>query len=108
MESASCWSSLAQPAKAVPIFERALESWPLGQRRDQGLCQARLASANAERGDVSGAAAAVFDAVGTIRAATSVRALRELGRVKEKLAPWRRNAQVSEVSALIKGLTNAA
>jgi tetratricopeptide (TPR) repeat protein len=106
MEAAACWAILGQTARAIPIFERALDHWPAGQRRDQGLCQARLAKAYAERGDAERAAETGQLAVSTVRVARSARAVRELGRVRETLAPWRRETEVSELNARIKGLTH--
>src|SRR5262249_22284485 len=108
MEAAACWAQLGKPARAVPIFESALAEWPGEQRRDLGLCQVRLASAYIDQGDLEHAVEIGGQAVATLRAATSVRALRELSKVRDKLAPWRRDARVSELNGLIKGLTSAA
>jgi tetratricopeptide (TPR) repeat protein len=108
MEAAACWSQLGKPSRAVPIFERALAAWPGEQRRDLGLCQVRLAGAYADQGDLEHAAEIGKLAIATLRTATSVRALRELSKVRDKLAPCRRDARVSELSNLIKGLTSAA
>jgi hypothetical protein len=85
-----------------------LSAWPAEQRRDLGLCQARLAAAYIDHGDVEHAAEIGKLAMATLRTATSVRALRELTKVRDKLAPWRRDARVSELNGLIKGLTSAA
>ena len=108
MEAAACWTILGQTGRAIPIFERALGQWPAGQRRDLGLCQARLARAYANRGDAERAAEAGQLAVSTVRVARSARAVHELCRVRETLAPWRRDAEVSELNTLIKGLTHTA
>jgi hypothetical protein len=90
MESAASWANLGQSGKAIPVLERALTTWPTTQRRDMGLCQARLAAAHAERGDARRAVEAGHQAVAPIRTATSARAVRELRRVREALMPWRR------------------
>ena len=108
MEAAACWTTLGQTARAIPIFERALDQWPAGQRRDQGLCQARLAKAYADRGDAKRAAETGHLAVSTVRMARSARAVHQLAKVRDTLAPWRRDAEVSELNTLIKGLTHTA
>jgi tetratricopeptide (TPR) repeat protein len=107
MEAAASWSALGRSEVAIPIFERALEAWPAGQRRDQGLCQTRLAVAYAERGDPDSACEMGQQALVTVRTATSARALRELLQLRDKLALWRRDERVSELHRQIKGLTRA-
>jgi propanediol dehydratase small subunit len=108
MESAASWASLGQSAKAIPALERALSSWPATQRRDLGLCQARLTAAYADRGDTQLAVETGMQAVDTVRTATSVRAVRELARARETLMPWRRQSDVAELITLIKGLNHYA
>jgi len=45
-------------------------------------------------------------AVEVIRSATSSRALNELQRVRARLAPWRRHAEVSDLNERIRALIN--
>lgn len=104
MEAAACWLALGHPAKAIPIFERALKSWPAGQRRDLGVCQARLTVAYAAAGDPAGAAEVGMQAGTTLQSAASARALRELNRAREILTPWRREPRIAELIATVKGL----
>jgi len=47
MNTAICWIYLNQPGRAIPVFEKALATWPVFMRRDQGLCLTRLAIAHA-------------------------------------------------------------
>lgn len=108
MEAAACWGALGRFDTAVTTYERSLQTWPDGLRRDQGLCLARLANAYAGREDVEGACRAGRQAVDVIRAATSSRALSELQRARVRLAPWRRHAEVSDVSDRIRGLLHPA
>jgi hypothetical protein len=108
MESAVSWASLGQSAKAIPALERALATWPTTQRRDLGLCQARLTSAYTNQGETQQAVETGMQAVDTVRTATSVRAVRELARVRETLMPWRRQSDVAELITLIKGLNHYA
>jgi tetratricopeptide (TPR) repeat protein len=108
MEAAACWGALGRFDAAVTAYERSLKGWPDGLRRDQGLCLARLANAHAGREDVDQACAAGRQAVDVIRAATSSRALSELQRVRVRLAPWRRHAEVSDLSDRIRGLLHPA
>ena len=67
-------------------------------------CAWRLANAYAGRDDVERACRAGRQAVDVIRAATSSRALSEVQRVRVRLAPWRRHAEVSELGDRIRGL----
>jgi tetratricopeptide (TPR) repeat protein len=104
MEAAASWASLGQSGKAIPIFERALTTWPSAQRRDQGLCQARLSAAYADQGDTARATQTGRQAVAIIETATSARAIQELTRVRDLLIPQRRESDVAELISLIKGL----
>jgi tetratricopeptide (TPR) repeat protein len=108
MEAASCWGTLGRFDTAVTAYERSLQAWPDALRRDHGLCLARLANAYAGREDVEQACAVGRQAVDVIRAATSSRALSELQRVRVRLAPWRRHAEVSDLSDRIRGLLHPA
>jgi len=108
MEAANCWSELSRFDPAVMIYERSLVAWPTSLRRDQGLCLARLTNTYAGRGDVDRACEAGRQAVDVIRSATSSRALSELQRVRVRLAPWRRDAEVSDLSDRIRGLIQPA
>jgi tetratricopeptide (TPR) repeat protein len=98
METASCWSKLGRFDPAIATYERSLETWPDSLRPDQGLCLARLANAYAGREDIERACAAGRQAVDVVRSATSSRALSELQRARVRLAPWRRHAEVSDLS----------
>ena len=108
MQAATCWADLNAPSRAIPVFEKALATWPVFMRRDKGLCLTRLATAHASQGDKARACQVGHQAVKTVRSATSARALWELRRLRERLAPWRRDEEVSELSNAIKGLTRAA
>jgi tetratricopeptide (TPR) repeat protein len=108
MEAANCWSVLGQFEKAAAAYERSLESWPAELRRDQGLCLARLSYAHAGREDVRSACAHGRRAVDVIRTAPSGRALSELQRLRVRLAPWRRDAEVSDLSDRIRSLFRPA
>jgi tetratricopeptide (TPR) repeat protein len=104
MQSATCWAELNVPDRAIPVFEKALSTWPESQRRDRGLCLTRLASAHAARGDREHAYENGIQAVRTVRTATSARALRDLRQLRERLVPWRRNEEVLALSHEIKSL----
>jgi tetratricopeptide (TPR) repeat protein len=88
MEAANCWLRLEQPAKSIPIFERSLKNWPLGdQPRDRGLCLARLATAYAIAGDLDAASAAGVESLTSLRIAGSGRVLNQLRQLRLRLAP---------------------
>jgi tetratricopeptide (TPR) repeat protein len=107
MQSATAWHTLGQSDRAIPVFEEALARWPGHLRRDQGVCLTRLAVAHAERGDKTNACRVGKRAAQTVRSATSARALRELRHLRQKLAPWRRDDDVSDLNQLIKALTRS-
>lgn len=108
MEAARCWTALGRLDSAIAAYERSLRHWPDDLRRDQGLCLARVASAYAGRGDVERACAAGRRAVDVIRLAPSSRAIDQLQRTRVGLAPWRRHAEVSDLSDRIRALTRPA
>jgi len=108
MEAASSWTKLARFDSAIVTFERSLASWPDALRRDQGMCLARLANAYAGQEDPERACAIGRRAVDAIRSATSNRAVHELQNVRVRLAPWRRHAEVSDLSERIRGLVQPA
>ncbi|GII24639.1 helix-turn-helix domain-containing protein [Planosporangium mesophilum] len=104
MEAANCWSELGQFDSAIATYERSLETWPEALRRDQGLCLARLTNAHVGREDIERACQTGRRAIEIIKSATSSRALSELQRVRVRLAPWRRDAEVSDLSERIRRL----
>jgi hypothetical protein len=71
-------------------------------------CLARLSIAYAGQGSFEGACAAGRHAVDVVRSAASSRAVSELQRVRVRLAPMRRHAQVSDLSDRIRGLIQPA
>jgi tetratricopeptide (TPR) repeat protein len=108
MEAANCWSKLGRFDAAITAYRRSLPNWPDALRRDHGLCLARLSTAYAGQGDIEGACTAGRQAVDVVRSATSSRALSELQRVRVRLAPMRRHAEVSDLSDRIRGLIQPA
>jgi len=91
MEAANCWLQLQEPAKAVPILEQGLASWPTGQERDRGLCLSRLATAHALAGDLEAACCVGQAALTVLRKAHSARILDQLPRLRRQLValPYR-------------------
>jgi tetratricopeptide (TPR) repeat protein len=108
MEAAACWSQLGKHDSAITVYETSLRSWPDEYRRDHGLCLTRLAGAYAGREDVARACTTGRQAIEVVRSATSGRALRELQRLRVRLAPWRRDAEVSDLSERIRALIQPA
>lgn len=108
MEAAASWTELGQAEQAILVLQQALITWPSAMRRDLGLCQTRLAIAHASVGDIQAAYHVGLQAVTTASAATSARTLRDLTRLRDLLAPWRRDTQVSELTGRIRQLTRAA
>ncbi|WP_189081802.1 tetratricopeptide repeat protein [Mangrovihabitans endophyticus] len=108
MEAAIAWAELGHFDTAIATYEHSLRSWPDALRRDQGLCLARLATAYAGRDDTERACATGRRAVEVISSATSSRALVELQRVRVRLAPLHRHAEVSDLSDRIRRLLQPA
>lgn len=106
IQAATCWVDLGSPQQAVPVYQRALTDLPNGMRRDRGLCLTRLAVAHAASGDRQSACDIGRQAVSTVRSATSGRALSELQGLRQRLAPWRRDEEVSGLGREIRALTS--
>ena len=104
MQTAACWAELGLAERALPTFAHALDGWPAPMRRDLGFCQTRLAIAHARVGNKREACEVGGLAILTASTATSAHTLRDLARLRESLAPWRRDAQVSELAAQIRSL----
>lgn len=108
LQAATCWVNLGNSDEAVPVYQSALKSLPNAMRRDRGLCQTRLAVAHVVEGDKSRACQVGWQAVSTVRSATSARALGELQELRQRLAPWRRDEEVSALGREIRSLTSRA
>jgi len=104
MEAANSLTRLGRFGEAIAKYERSLLSWPDALRRDQGLCLARLGYTYAANEDVRQACVTGRQAVDVVRSAPSSRALSELQRLRVRLAPWRRDGEVSELGNRIRGL----
>jgi len=107
MEAANCDVRLRRPTEAVDVFRASLARWPDGQERDRGLCQARLASANAILGDVEGAYRAAQEALVTAQTTGSARILQELSRMEGHLTPWQKLVEVAEFKRTLHSLRGA-
>jgi len=107
IQAATCWVELDSPEQAVPIYRNALRSLPSSMRRDRGLCLTRLAVAHAAEGNKESACDIGRQAVSTVRSATSARALGELRELRQRLAPWRRDEEVSALGREIRALTSS-
>jgi hypothetical protein len=104
MEAAACWDLLGKPDTAVAIYERHTEGWPASQQRDRGLFLARLASSYAAQSNNDMACATGWRALDLVRRATSVRALRELLRLRTRLGAWRKDPEAAELGDRIHRL----
>jgi tetratricopeptide (TPR) repeat protein len=108
MEAATCWNRLGRYDVATTTYKLSLRNWSDEYRRDRGLCLARLATAYAGQENVEQACETGRRAVEVVELATSGRALDELERVRLKLAPWRRDAEVSDLLQTIRRLVQPA
>ncbi|MFH0243156.1 hypothetical protein ACGRHY_12120 [Streptomyces sp. HK10] len=107
MEGADCALHLDRPDEAVPTFHKSLSHWPAVQERDRGLCLARLATANAALEDVEGAYEAARQALDIAERTGSARIRAELSRLRQRLAPWRKLVEISELNAALDRMDGA-
>ena len=105
MEAAACWIQLGEPERAIATFERRLNAWPAGYKRDLGLCLARLAVAHAAHRDMEQAGAVGLQAVAVVRETRSARSLRELARLEALLARWDGAPETTELRRALQGVT---
>jgi transcriptional regulator with XRE-family HTH domain len=82
---ARCWLRL-RPAKAIAMFEHALETWPRDRTRGRGIHQARLALACAAAGQPERAAAEGLVALDIARTTRSDVTVQELTRLDRRIA----------------------
>jgi hypothetical protein len=96
MESGVSAYHLRKLDVAAERLSAASQVWPDGFARDRGLCLARLAVVEVARGNVDVACAVGRDALGVARVAESARTRAVLTSLKYHLAPYDRDAFVSE------------
>jgi hypothetical protein len=82
---------------AVKLLTAAVDAWPAGQDRDNGLCLARLANAYVEAGEPEAACAAGRAAVVSLTAAVSARTEGALRRLGGRLVPYRTRRDVMDL-----------
>lgn len=82
MQEATGWLRLGRPARAVTVFERDIAGLPATDRVDAAVFRARLALAYARDEQPDRAAQAALQALDLAMATGSVRAARELARVR--------------------------
>ncbi|OBF63931.1 hypothetical protein A9X06_09280 [Mycobacterium sp. 852002-51759_SCH5129042] len=75
MEAAHAWVRLGRPELAIETYQVGLADWPAEQRRDKGLCAARLAAAYAGFGEFEAAGRGGVEALQLVRSAPSSRSL---------------------------------
>lgn len=97
MEGGQAMLVAGSPAAAVQLLNSAVEEWPTGQDRDRGLCLARLAHAYIETKQPDAACATAREAVVSLAAARSARTEATLRRLRGRLLPFRRRADVQEL-----------
>jgi len=103
-EAADCWMRLGQPRQAVAILEHGLSTWPAPYQRDRGLNLARLAVARAADREPEQACAVAQEAAAIITNTWSARAVAELRRLPDLLAPWPDLALVAELRETLAAL----
>jgi hypothetical protein len=89
MEHALCLLMLDQPAAAAAACTRALDVWPAGFVRDEGLCLVRLAVAQLRMNDLDAACGSALRAIERVEQAPSARTLEQLRAVSQHVQPFR-------------------
>ena len=84
---------------AVEHLKDALRKWAPGQKRDAGLCVARLADIHATAGHIERASLTAGQAVNLYAEAPSARTARTLRIVRNRLHPHRKHPVVRELTA---------
>lgn len=97
MEEATCLVRLGEPEAALSIFEHGLKTWPITQRRDRGLCLARMATAHAMSHNIDRALAVGTEASAIAWETGSVRITRELERLRTEVAQRVSSGVVSDL-----------
>lgn len=108
MEAAACWIQLGEPKRAIATFEDRLSAWPLGYKRDLGLCLARLAVAHAADRDLEQARAVGQQAIAVVRDTHSARTLRELGRLASLAQEWNDAPEAAELARALQAVVRPA
>jgi transcriptional regulator with XRE-family HTH domain len=99
MEAGASLARLGDHAHAIDHYRSAVALWDDGQRRDKGLCLARLADTHAAAGDVDEACATAIEAIDVTAASPSARAAAALRSTRNRLHRHRRDPRVSELHA---------
>lgn len=101
MEEATSLVYLGEPETALTIFEHGLETWPMTQRRDRGLCLARMATAHAVNRNVEQALAVGSEASSIAWETGSVRITKELERLRAEVAQHAGSGVISDLDRAI-------
>ncbi|WP_330179629.1 hypothetical protein OHB26_24680 [Nocardia sp. NBC_01503] len=101
MEAAHSWVRLGQPGRAIETYASGLADWPASQRRDQGLCSARMAAACLGAGQFEEATRMAVQATKLFRLAPSARSLAVLQDVSKRANTIRGDA-VCELKATLE------
>jgi hypothetical protein len=96
MEHALCMLVLDQPGAAAAACVRALQAWPAGLVRDEGLCLVRLAVAQVQMHQVDDACASALRAIERVQVAPSARTLDQLRALSRTVQPYRDARSVRE------------
>ena len=104
MEAGTSALNLHRYQDAAKQLAKAATTWPDGFARDQGLCLARLAIAEAAQGSIDTACAVGRDAMAVTKVADSARTRKVLLSLRQRLAPYDRLAFVSEFRRELAGL----
>ncbi len=97
MEAGSSALNLHRYRDAATQLAQAATTWPDGFARDQGLCLARLAIAEAAQGNIDSACAIGRDSVAVTKVADSARTRKVLVSLRQRLAPYDRLEFVSDL-----------
>ncbi|WP_282779956.1 hypothetical protein [Nocardia sp. CC201C] len=100
MEAAQSWVLLGEPERAITTYSSGLADWPEAQRRDQGLCSARLASAYVRVGELEESMRVATRAVELYQLAPSARSLSVLRDLSKRLSTAR-GKPVNELKGLL-------
>ncbi|WFB09358.1 XRE family transcriptional regulator [Streptomyces sp. LX-29] len=101
LQTAICLTEAGHPTSAVDVYRKRLDQDGLSYR-DRGYFSALLSVTLASAGEPAEAATVGLDALRAAEATSSVRTVRELMRVSDRLSPWAAHPQVRAFNTALR------
>ncbi|MFE3601936.1 XRE family transcriptional regulator [Streptomyces sp. NPDC059142] len=102
MQTAICYCEAGRPQRAIAIYKEKLTAGAFS-RRDHGYFLSLMGGTLALAGEPDEAARTGLDALGIAAETSSVRTAHELGRLSDRLSPWKHRPLVRELRDALAG-----